>query len=343
MIWPRCTNTLKISILLAGLCFGNMQSLCSAAESEGYYGELDRQVPSYWPADRRPVTVYFEPAEGVPGYRPELQALVRKAMAEWQAALGGKVVFKYAETAAGASLVVAFTDDASKMQSQDELGEAQMLHDNNGIITGRILYLTKPPSWSTTSTLTDRYFYNLALHEIGHALGVTGHSANTSDIMYYRSQVDDKREGLSAADKATIAAIYRHPTLATANNGKLVKQASTAYVGVAGQINDASKLMQQGRFVDAEQKLLAAQKAEPDNKAVANALGALYASLANFALLTRNYPLAGQYFAKSLPMLEKSCNKAGVKQWLNAYVPYLQMTKQNEMATKMMQKMQALQ
>lgn len=318
-----------------------MQSLCSAAESEGYYGELDRQVPSYWPADRRPVTVYFEPAEAVPGYRPELQALVRKAMAEWQAALGGKVVFKYAETAAGASLVVAFTDDASKMQSQKEAGEAQMLHDNDGIITGRILFLTTPPSWSTT--LTDKYFYNLALHEIGHALGVTGHSASTSDIMYYSTQVEDSRTGLSAADKDTIAAIYRHPALATTNNGKLVLQASVASVGVAGQVNDALKLMQQGRFVDAEQKLLAAQNAEPDNKAVANALGALYASLANFALLTRNYPLAGQYFAKSLPMLEKSGNKAGVKQLLNAYVPYLQMTKQSEMATKMMQKMQALQ
>lgn len=341
MIWPRCTNTLKISVLLAGLCLGNAQSLCSAAESEGYYGQLDRQVPSYWPADRQPVTVYFEPAEVVPGYRPDMQDLVRKAIAEWQAALGEKVVFKYAEAASAASLVVAFTDDATKLRSQEEAGEAQMLHDNYGIITGRVLFLTTPPSW--LSTLTDKYFYNLALHEIGHALGVTGHSASTSDIMYYSTQVEDKRAGLSIADKATINAIYRHPSLATANNGKLVMPSSVANVGVAGQVNDALKLMQQGRFVDAEQKMLAAQKAEPDNKAVANGLGALYASLANFALLTRNYPLAGQYFAKSLPMLEKSGNTAGVKQLLNAYVPYLQMTKQNEMATKMMQKMQALQ
>ena len=341
MIWRRCTNTLKISASMAALCMAGGPYACAAAESEGYYGELDRQVASYWPTDRRPVTVYFEAAQAVPGYRPELEALVRKAMAEWEAALGGKVAFKYAEAAGGASLVVAFTDDASKMQSQKEAGEAQMLHDNNGIITGRILFLTTPPPWS--STLTDKYFYNLALHEIGHALGVTGHSASTSDIMYYSTRVDDPRTGLSAADKDTIAAIYRHPALATINNGKLVVQASAATVGVAGQVNDALKLMQQGRFVDAEQKLLAAQKAEPDNKAVANGLGALYASLANFALMMRNYPLAGQYFAKSLPMLEKGGNKAGVKQLLNAYVPYLQMTKQTDMASKMMQKMQDLQ
>jgi hypothetical protein len=47
--------------------------------------------------------------------------------------------------------------------------------------------------------------YSLCLHEIGHALGLDGHSPNGLDIMYWKSASLE----LSARDRATIAKLYK--------------------------------------------------------------------------------------------------------------------------------------
>jgi len=48
------------------------------------------------------------------------------------------------------------------------------------------------------------------IHEMGHPLGLAGHSPSTADIMY-RSTYDSKAEGLSEADRATLRALYAKP------------------------------------------------------------------------------------------------------------------------------------
>jgi len=53
--------------------------------------------------------------------------------------------------------------------------------------------------------------YETVLHEMGHALGLAGHSPNEADIMYYRGTWASKTDGLSEGDRATLRALYAKP------------------------------------------------------------------------------------------------------------------------------------
>jgi predicted Zn-dependent protease len=52
--------------------------------------------------------------------------------------------------------------------------------------------------------------YATFLHEMGHALGLGGHSPNPADVMYGSVNADAKPE-LSARDRATLRALYAKP------------------------------------------------------------------------------------------------------------------------------------
>ena len=56
--------------------------------------------------------------------------------------------------------------------------------------------------------------YNIAMHEIGHALGIMGHSSNSNDIMYMKSKVDqyygaNNRIDFSERDINTFKLLYK--------------------------------------------------------------------------------------------------------------------------------------
>jgi len=53
--------------------------------------------------------------------------------------------------------------------------------------------------------------YRTVLHEMGHALGLAGHSPSPTDIMYFRGTRASEAEGLSARDRATLRALYAKP------------------------------------------------------------------------------------------------------------------------------------
>ena len=57
------------------------------------------------------------------------------------------------------------------------------------------------------ASLTD--LYTTVLHEMGHALGLMGHSPDPGDIMY--PGMTPEQAGLSARDRATLTALYRSP------------------------------------------------------------------------------------------------------------------------------------
>ena len=84
-------------------------------------------------------------------------------------------------------------------------------------------YKNNPLGEDNTST----QIYNTALHEIGHALGISGHSDNPNDVMYgnnnavtkFASIFEDETAFLSKRDLNTITLLYRLAPTITNSKG----------------------------------------------------------------------------------------------------------------------------
>lgn len=80
------------------------------------------------------------------------------------------------------------------------------------------------------------------LHEIGHALGLRGHSCNANDIMFFVSLGDEMPVRLSDRDRATLKAIYETPNLQQVAEHEIIQQSNDgnqqAIIRLTAMINE---------------------------------------------------------------------------------------------------------
>ncbi|HEX9444969.1 MAG TPA: matrixin family metalloprotease, partial [Candidatus Binatia bacterium] len=101
----------------------------------------------------------------------------------------------------------AWTSDSSRLRNRSEGGETQVYYQEDGSILGAgIVILTVPVS--RLSPVTDNLMRLVALHEVGHALGMLGHSANPADVMFFALPLSDDQRELSARDRKTLVRLY---------------------------------------------------------------------------------------------------------------------------------------
>lgn len=156
-----------------------------------------------WPDSRMPISVYIEPGTSVPGYRPEFDDVLQHAFREWSTATDGKVKFDLVGKREGAEMTVTWTDDMHAPELQAEAGKASIVQDSEGIKSAEIQLLTVSPF--KDGPVGSELLYNICLHEIGHALGLMGHSPYPDDIMYPQLSV---QTGITPRDAQTLHVVY---------------------------------------------------------------------------------------------------------------------------------------
>jgi predicted Zn-dependent protease len=152
-------------------------------------------------ADRHgvPVTVWVQSNSNVPDFAPRYAARVREAFQEW-GTLNLPIRFVFTDDSTDADVHVAWIDRFTTSIS----GRTRWTRNDDWVITNADITLAR--HHSDGETLDETSTRALALHEVGHLLGLD-HTRDSSSIMAPRIRV----RGLSSADVRTVRLLYTLP------------------------------------------------------------------------------------------------------------------------------------
>jgi len=179
---------------------------------DDYLAEATRPGIMRWP--RMPIKVYIHDCRGVPNFKPTWGAILQQSFRDWEKASNGQVKFEFVEEFAEPfngidCSFVAVPGKDQGLVNDAEAGEAKGYFDPNNpadLRAGTIKILTK--SFSSVLPLTDNRIRYICLHEIGHALGLAGHTDNPEDIMFLSTSFKDEWRELTPRDARTIQRFY---------------------------------------------------------------------------------------------------------------------------------------
>ncbi len=146
----------------------------------------------------QPLRIWIDSSSMVAGARGAFPSAVRDAFADW-AATGIPVRFTYVTSPRDADVRVHWTEHLDR-----KTGSTTWRTDRHGWLTDGDITLAM--HMSTGMALNAEEMHAIALHEVGHALGLS-HSDDPRDIMAALVRVDQ----LSPADRATIELLYSLP------------------------------------------------------------------------------------------------------------------------------------
>ncbi len=174
-----------------------------SADSGTYLADLLRGHDSTltrWPVRAEvPLTVWIQPHSNVPNWSTNLVAAVTDAFADWEAT-GIPVRFRFADDSLAADITVRWIDRFDEPIS----GMTAWTRDDAWWITDARVTLAVHQRHGPT--LDAEAMRALALHEIGHVLGLD-HPGDSTYIMSPRVRV----RALTSGDRATIRRLYQLP------------------------------------------------------------------------------------------------------------------------------------
>jgi len=160
---------------------------------------------------RSSVTVSVDTTNIPSGWKPEYEQQVLDGLRQWAGASDGSLSFSIVSGAADINLrwVESIPSEAGNITGVTEIARS-----------GSTFF---PPTvklalFAGDSRLSDREMTATAIHEVGHAIGLTGHSPARPDVMYYASTA----AGLTASDVATLRDLYGRPADITQSTGSVL-------------------------------------------------------------------------------------------------------------------------
>ena len=185
---------MKYLISIALICSSLFSCVLAREDFRTYYDDV--KIPAVW-INPKNIKVYITPDE-LKGY------IFTRSFKIWDDALGSNLNFKYVNSADEADIIIKYVDKLNG----SEAGITKTAHTK---IQGKIYLAKAEISISKSSPIgfkyTDVQLNKITLHEIGHAIGILGHSDNVNDIMYY-STATPRLSTVSKKDIETVKKIY---------------------------------------------------------------------------------------------------------------------------------------
>jgi hypothetical protein len=190
-----------------------------------------RLVLCHWRPEDMPLAVWIEPPRNLDRFEEDTNpppveryvAAVERALEGWERDLDGAVRFEAARGAGGADLEIRLLGERAPEPSEDvRVYGAAAVGDSCRVLGGdperrlEVRYQVRDVRLYVADEhglLLPDQVEGIARHEIGHALGMRGHSPIPADLMY--EQADDSRrdrEGLGLPDVNSFLALYALPS-----------------------------------------------------------------------------------------------------------------------------------
>ena len=153
------------------------------ANSDNYLALACDSGLTRWSLANMPLKVFIDEGKHVRKHKEDFNYQVTRAFDQWSLASAGMIRFKQTVDPKDADINVTWTD-GSDIPNITELGEARFddVRDHE-IHHITIVLLTQ--AGRIHKELTARDIFSVAMHEIGHALGIHGHSDGQRDIMFF--------------------------------------------------------------------------------------------------------------------------------------------------------------
>ncbi|OGI01263.1 MAG: hypothetical protein A2Y25_01895 [Candidatus Melainabacteria bacterium GWF2_37_15] len=226
-----------------------------------------------WHTEKMPIKVYIQRNTGLPGYKDSYFSEIKRAMDNWVNSVGNNLIISYkiTDNPDEANIRVYFVNEILK-----KTGKGYVTGLATPYIKGSIL------DYYEVKFIPQGDLYTTALHELGHALGIRGHSSNKSDIMY--SAVNDVNE-LSSRDINTLSLLYTlDPDISNFDKDEKI---------VTGSAKNEKLLGSKDKLLDKKlQEAVEYTKSYPNNVLSWSHLGKAYFDLGNYENAVISYKKA---------------------------------------------------
>lgn len=183
-----------------------------SAEEQDYFGELVAHARiTHWPNERMPIKVYIPEKNAADGFSDVDTDCIKKCFDEWISLVPKRLSYTLVSSPDDADIVF------SQAQKSTDLGLSQT------VMAHTVPVCDGPPKWRVgriskvnidvvrldppVKDLSDSRMprrHAVFLHEIGHALGLDGHSCNGRDMMFFQNVV----LAMTDRDRRTFQLIY---------------------------------------------------------------------------------------------------------------------------------------
>lgn len=174
--------------------------------------------PHRWSLSNLPLKIYISngtDASGRPvrGFRENYNMLLVEALDSWAKASNNRLAYIFVTDARAAHIICTWTDNVAFLQERGnkvEQGVARVASRDSGdgnVEIGHVDVIILVKKLEGEGNLSDDEMKKACLHEIGHALGMAGHSTNNKDIMFF-SDSPTVWPALTKRDKATMYKLY---------------------------------------------------------------------------------------------------------------------------------------
>jgi hypothetical protein len=173
------------------------------ASSEDYCAAI-KEHP--WRSKAFPLRVFVKPNQTFPQFSSHYKSLLDESFSKWCKASNNKLSYVFVDSSDDADVVCSYSDDIGRSAVSETVGRTGPVLE--GPHTAKVYMDVRANERMWYSPEGPTSIARSCLHEVGHCLGIDGHSSNVHDVMFIATDHLSGSPELSSRDISTIRRMY---------------------------------------------------------------------------------------------------------------------------------------